>query len=489
MVCLVLLLFAVGDNIRFPMVAITTKSHWRLVPIIAALLLSACASRQESVQTPVELPEAFSRTGEPAVSDTWWRSFDDQQLNELVARALDDNLSLQASYQRLRQARALADRQGAVLFPSLDGTATAERQQSDTTETTSFSAGLVASYEVDLWGRLQSLSEAESLRAAATLADYQAAAISLSGETANIWFRLVEQRAQQALARTQLETNRHVLDLIESLFAIGQGGSADVLRQRQLVSASRERLSSIEGEIGVLEHQLAVLLGQSPGRGYPPEDDTLPALPPLPATGVPAELVQRRPDLQRAWRLIQAADQELAAAISNRFPRVSLEASVTTQASDAADLFDSWLATLAGNLLVPLVDGGELRAEVRRSEAVLQERIRDYGQAVLVAVREVEDALVRERQQRQRLQSLENQSELADTTYNQLRTQYLNGTVSYIEVLTALQDKQDLQRSILTTRQQLLTTRVALYRALAGGIDTAETTGNRQTDSTESNEV
>jgi len=471
------------------MLPTTVTSQLRLLLMIAVLLLTACATPQEPPQAPVELPAAFTRTGQPATPDSWWQSFDDEQLDRLVIRAMAGNLSLQASYQRLLQARAVADRQGAALFPSLDATAGAERQESDTTDTETFSAGLSASYEVDLWGRVQSLTEAEELRVSASLADYQAAEVSLSGEIANTWFQLVEQRAQLALAQTQLATNQKVLTVIESRFATGQSGSADVLRQRQLVSASQERLSNIAGDIGVLEHQLALLLGESPGRGNLPVDDTLPALPPLPDTGIPAELLQRRPDLRRAWWLVQAADEDVAAAISNRFPRFSIEASVTSQATDASDLFDNWLATLAGNLLVPLVDGGQRRAEVRRSRAVVEELVQEYGQAVLTAIQEVEDALVRERQQSRRLESLEDQIRLADTTYRQLRNQYLNGAVSYIEVLTALQDKQDLQRTRLTTQQQLLTSRVNLYRALAGRIEIADSIENRQNESTENNEA
>ncbi|MFN2361121.1 MAG: efflux transporter outer membrane subunit [Marinobacter sp.] len=462
---------------------VIARPHSRLFSIAAVLFLSACATRQESLPVPVELPAAFSSTGQPEAADAWWQSFGDEQLNELVAQALGGNLGLRVSYQRLRQARAVADRQGAALLPSVDASAGAEQQQSDTIDTTTFSAGLSASYELDLWGRVQSLTEAEALRASASLGDYQAAAVSLSGEIATSWFELVEQRAQQALAQSQLETNQNVLTVIESRFGTGQSGSADVLRQRQLVSASRERLSDIEGEIGILEHQLAVFLGRSPGRSDLPEENTLPMLPPLPETGIPAELVQRRPDLRQAWWLIQAADRDLAAAISNRFPRLSIEASVNSQSNDAGDLFDDWLATLAGNLLVPLVDGGERRAEVRRSRAVVEELVQEYGQAVLTAVQEVEDALVREQQQQRRLESLEDQVELADTTYRQLRNQYLNGAVNYLDVLTALQDIQDLQRTRLTTRQQLLTTRVALYRALAGRIELAEPTSDAQSKS------
>lgn len=459
------------------MKAVINKPYARLGLFLSVVFLTACASTPENRPEPVELPDQFSLSGsaQSETADAWWTAFDSDELNQLVDSALGGNFSLRASYQRLLQARALADRQGAALLPSLDGTASAETRESDATSTDIFSVGLNASYELDLWGRVQSLTEAEELRAAASQADYLAAAVSLSGEIATTWFQLIEQRAQQALARSQLETNQNVLTVIESRFAMGQSGSADVLRQRQLVSASKERLSSIQGEVSLLRNQLSVLLGESPGRSSLPEGQSLPALPPLPDTGIPADLVQRRPDLQQAWRVVRAADQDLAAAISNRFPRISIEASVSSQANDASELFDNWLTTLAGNLLVPLIDGGERRADVRRSEAVLEALIQEYGQAVLTAIREVEDALAREQQQKQRLSSLEEQIDYADSALRQLRNQYLNGTVSYIEVLNALQEKQDLQRTILNTRQQLLTSRVTLYRALAGHIETPQT--------------
>lgn len=451
-----------------------TKPYAWYSLLLALLFLAGCATPLSSPtdirQANLELPEQFSEPGVQPPRNAWWQSFGDEHLNQLVQKALAGNLGLKASFQRLQQAKAVADRQSAGLFPTLDATAGAERQESDASDDNLFRAGLTASYEIDLWGRVQALSEAEALRAAASMADYQAAGVSLSGEITSTWFQLIEQRAQLELAETQLNTNQNVLKVIESRFATGQGGSTDVLRQRQLVIASRERVSNIQGDITLLENQLSVLLGQAPGGESLPDRNTLPALPPLPDTGIPAELLQRRPDLQRAFLQVQAADQDLAAAISNRFPRLSIEASVTAQSDDTSDLFDNWLATLAGNLVAPIVDGGQRRAEVRRSEAAMAELVQQYGQTALTAIQEVEDALAREQQQQRRLQSLEKQRQLADTTYLQLRTQYLNGGVSYIEVLTALQDRQDLQRTILTSRQQLLTARVGLYRALAGPI-------------------
>ncbi|MAL02486.1 MAG: hypothetical protein CL536_10190 [Alcaligenaceae bacterium] len=454
---------------------------YRLFPLILVLLLAACSTQPSVSNAPVILPDSFSETGQQPVSDTWWKSFDDQNLNQLVRRALDENLSLQAAYQRLLQARAVAERQEATLYPSVDASGGAERQEGpNNTDVNLFSVGLSASYEVDLWGRVQSLADADQFRASATLADYQAAAISLSGEIANTWFQLLAQRAQRDLAQRQLDTNRNVLTVIETRFGVGLSSSADVLRQRQLVAASVDRINETNAQIGVLENQLAVLVGQSPGRVQLPDGDALPTLPELPKTGIPAELVQRRPDLQQAWWLIQAADRELAAAISNRFPRFSIDVSLSSQSRGSGDLFYNWLLALAGNLVMPVVDGGERRAEVRRSQALREERVREYGQAVLTAIQEVEDALTREQEQRRRLENLATRIQLADATYRQLRNRYLNGAVSYIEVLDALQEQQDLRRTQLATRQQSLSNRVALYRALAGSIETLEQPSNNQ---------
>lgn len=442
--------------------------------IALPLVLIACAGRPPSSSPPVATPELFSRSGEVAAPQQWWVAFDDAALNRLVDRALGANLDLQAAYERLNQARAVRERQEAGLFPSLEARAGAQRRDDGDSETELFSAGLAAEYELDLWGRVRAQVEAEAFRVAAGAADYQAAALSLAAEVANTWFELLAQRSQKELARVQLDTNRKVLSLIRARFSVGQSSSADVLRQRQLVAASREQLLNVEARIRVLEHQLAVLLGEPPNSVALPGDGTLPALPPLPDTGVPADLVRRRPDLRRAYYQLQAADAELAAAVADRFPRLTLSASLSNETTDSSDLFDDWLATLAGNLVMPLIDGGQRRAEARRVRSVREQRLYEYGQAALVAFQDVEDALIQERQQQRRIDSLREQLELADSAYRQLRIQYVNGAVGYLDVLNALKERQDLRRTLITARQELLAFRVALYRALAGGFPVPE---------------
>ena len=195
-------------------------------------------------------------------------------------------------------------------------------------------------------------------------------------------------------------------------------------------------------------------------------------LPPLPNPGVPLDLVQRRPDVQRAFMVLQAADRDVASSISNQFPRITLAASLNSTSSSVQNLFQDWATSFAGNLLAPLFYGGELRAEVRRTEAVAREQLYSYGQTVLNAFQEVEDALVLEARQRDRIAFLETQLTLADQTFEQLRVQYLNGTSNYLDVLTALDDVQALRRDLLTHQLALVEYRLGLYRALAGSIET-----------------
>ena len=161
----------------------------------------------------------------------------------------------------------------------------------------------MSGYELDLWGRIDSNSKAATLDRQATEAELTAAAISLSAEVASTWYQLVEQYGQYALVSNQLETNSRVLELITLRFRRGKVGATDVLQQRQLVESNRGELTNVQSLIGVFEHQLAILLGETPDSRVTEAQYELISLPPLPVTGIPLELIQRRPDLRcRPWK-------------------------------------------------------------------------------------------------------------------------------------------------------------------------------------------
>lgn len=447
----------------------------RVICGLVVVLLAGCGGRNPAPDPPVDLQAPFSRSGQGRAPDRWWRVFGDGNLDSLVDRVLQSNLSLKGTWQRLRAARALADRESASLFPQLDLTsqATAESGVNQRVRRPGqFQSGLSAEYELDLWGRIRAGVQAERLRARATRADYRTAALSLAAEVTRTYYRLAEARGRLALIESQIETNRKVLRLIKAQFGAGQAQSADVLRQRQLLESVREQRSETRARIQTLEHQLAVLLGRSPQKGVAYRPDALPVLPPLPDTGVPADLVRRRPDVRSAFLRLQAADREVAAAISDQFPRITLSASALTRSSGAASLYQDWALSFTAGLVAPLIDAGRRSAEVDRTRAVKRQRLYEYGQAILTAFQEVEDALAQEAEQRERIRSLREQVRMAAKSYDQLRWRYLNGLGGYLDVLTALSDTQELRRELLSASLGLVEQRIALYRALAGGFPT-----------------
>lgn len=440
---------------------------------IVFLLLVACTPELPRQGSSVQPQGSFSATGQAQLPEQWWRAFEDPALNRLITQALTGNLNLQSAWDRLDRARAVARKAGADLVSQLNGQAgfstTHSRINSHTDSPQSFDMGLAASYEVDLWGRIRSTHEAAELDALASEEDLQTAALTLSARVATTWFQLLEQRGQIEILEQQQHNNEQALELISLQFRTGQVGIADLLQQRQVVESRRGERALANGRAQVLQNQLAVLLGVTPDQALQITASKLGDLPPLPATGLQSSLLERRPDVRAAWLQLQATDQRVAAAVADRFPRLSLTGRASTTDEQIEDLFDDWLASLAANLLAPIIDGGRRRAEVERSQAVASEALHVYGQTVLEALAEVENALTQEQRQWQYMASIDRQLELAEQATGRIRDRYLNGTEDYQRVLTALLSKQLLQRTRLSARRELFVNRINLYRALAGG--------------------
>lgn len=445
------------------------------------VMVLACCLSQLGCYTPDARPDipfnevpAFSVAQGADLTDRWWLAFDDAHLNQRIDLALANNFDLAAAWQRLAEARALARRAESDRYPELDATGGVERDESldSGNDETAIRLGLAASYEVDLWGRIDSLVEAQALRAEATQADYKAAAISLSSAVSLTWYQLAQVRQQLDLVQSQLEVNQTFLDLLQERFNVGLIRSVDVVRQQQLVESTREQSIILKAQREVLEHQLAILEGRAPQSAEALPEVSLPDLSASPGAGLPSTLLQRRPDVRAAYLRLKAADADLAAAVSDQYPRLNLSASLETVAERPGDLFEDWLFSIAGQAVAPLLDGGERRAEVQRNEALVRQRVAEYGQVVLNAFGEVEDALAQEARQVERLASLNEQLRLADEAVEQLRRQFLNGVGDYLAVLTALQDKQRLERDVVTARLDRIAFRIALIRSLAGGFET-----------------
>ena len=463
--------------IRFNLIAKVSSEYLSLAIVLClttliCIFLTGCSPALKNVKSPVSLPGEFSKTGSEILPDEWWRSFNDQQLDEQIEQALGNNFSIRSAWDRLTQAEQIAIKTGASLFPEIDYKGTAKRTRQETgnvkTYSSNYTASLVLSYEIDLWGKIRSSQQAALLDAEAAKEDVYTAAITLTANVAKTWYQLAEAKEKASVLNQQLKTNQKVLDVITTRFRKGQVTAADVYRQKQLLESTQGQIIQTRENIILLQYQLCVLLGRSPTTLWPDDAISLIELPAFPQTGVPSSLIQRRPDVLRAFRAIQAADMRAAVAVADQYPALSISSTAETSSSKVRDLFDDWLANLAGNVVGPLFDAGFRKAEVKRTQAVISEKINDYGQAILEAVKETEDAINQEYYQKEYVDNLNKQLQLARQVYERAEQSYVKGTLDYLRVLDALVSQQNLEISELAARRTLLERRINIYKAIAG---------------------
>lgn len=433
------------------------------------------------------LPDGWQQgTGTVEPPDRWWMALGDASLDAMMTRLLEENLDLVQAHARLRQAQALAEQQGASLWPQVNAQASvgASRVYAPTfsvgpagattriepSVNESYGLSLAAAYEVDLWDRLGAATRAADLDARASRLDYEALAVSLTAQAADLWYALIEQRATEALLQSQIETNQTLLELMRFRFGEGLAAAADVLQQEQLLLTTRRQLPAVQARRATLEHQLALLLGRPPAAGIDLAGElaALPAPPALPSAGLPSSLLDRRPDIRAARLRVSAADERVGAAIAARLPSLTLSASTGFQADSFGDLIDRWVWSLAGQIIAPLIDGGRRRAEVERTRAVLAGALAAFVQTTLRAFVEVEDALVLAARQAETLERLEAELAVGRALLDQAQARYTEGLTDYLPVLTALQGVQRAEVSLISARRQRLAYHIQLYRALGG---------------------
>ncbi len=459
-----------------------------LAAVAPGLLLGACALHdvKEDREAEVAVPEVFGQA-EPASSqgpspaagapDRWWTTFDDASLTTTIDAGLSGNLDLKQAWSRLAQADALGRQSRSGRWPQVEASVQASKSHRIINsgafgqlevDDPQYDLSVSAAYEIDVWGRVAHLIEAADADRAAGRLDLSAAAMSLAATTTDLWYALAEVRAQAALLDDQIGTSRRYLELVEQRFAQGLAGALDVRQQRQQLRALEAQVPPLAGREATLRHQLAVLQGRAPSEELPGPAASVPDLGALPATGVPSELLQRRPDVEAARLRVLSADHRIGVALADRFPALRVGGSTGYSATSLSDLLSNWIWSIFSSLAAPLFDGDRRSAEVDRARAQLEERMHGYSKAVLVALQEVEDALALERHQRDHLAALEAQLREASATLEEAKSRYVQGLVDYLPVLSALSGHQQVEQRLLSARRQLLSHRIQLHRALGG---------------------
>ena len=448
--------------------------------VAATLVLTGCGVLGPDVRPvfPVQMPETYSLyTNADPGPGLWWQSFGNAELNGLVQEALSGNFDIRTALSKVKQAQAAALKAGADLAPTLDYTGGTEKgwQQTRTDaagtssrQSKTFRSGLIAGYELDLWGRLNALHTAELVAFDATREDLEAAAVTVAANVTTAWIDILSARQQISILKKQINVNERMLNLQELRFINGQADTLAVSQQREAVARARALLPGLELSKQQQLNAMAVLLGRAGKGEIAISQEDLPGLIPLPEPGLPADLLASRPDVRAAGLRLKKMDWKVSAARVARLPSLNLSAATSFSSSSLDLIFSNWIATLAASISGPLFDGGSRKAEVDRARAEADQYLTDYARIVAQAVQEVEDSLATEKHQGEYIRLLEEQLAVSRLTVQDANLQYINGQDNYLDYLTAWTNVQTLERQLVSEQALLVKNRVSLYRALGG---------------------
>ncbi|MEZ0260501.1 MAG: efflux transporter outer membrane subunit [Alphaproteobacteria bacterium] len=408
-------------------------------------------------------------TEAPAINADWWRNFGSAELDGLMDRALEQNNDLRAAIARINQARAAMKIAGASAYPSVDASAGArETRTVPGSWGNSGSVGLDISYEVDLFGRNKAGRKAAKADFRASQYDHDALALIVMGDVAEGYFRTVNLRERAAIAQNNLSNSRNVLKLVQARFDAGASSALDLSRQKAEMATTEASLAALQAQASQAENALAILLGT------PPHDMGLktkalsaikqPAVP----LSQPAQVITQRPDIRAAEQTLVAANADIGAARAAFYPTFNIG---TSAAASFAALSNPVARTLeiAASIIAPIFHGGELEGGVERATARQVELAENYRKVVLVALREVEDALSAAKAAKSRERSFATAMAEARKTYNLSRELYDAGSVDYQTLLDSQRTLLSAEDSHSAVRLELLSAQVDLYKALGGG--------------------
>jgi NodT family efflux transporter outer membrane factor (OMF) lipoprotein len=464
----------------------------------AAALLAGCsftpAYQRPSTPEPAKFKELDgwvpAAPADALERGPWWTLFGDPVLNDLAGQVQVSNQNVAAAVAAYAQARALVAVQRASLWPSATLNLSGDRSgtKGGNTSTTVTSNGTVigggggsnisnnyrlqlgGSWEPDVWGRLRASVNAAQFNAQASAADLASATLSAQGEVAADYVSLRSIDAQRELLRASIEGYQRVLKYTQNRYDAGIAPHSDVYQAQTTLSNAQADEVQLANQRAQLEHAIAVLVGKAPADLTIAPAKWAPTVPDVPV-GVPSTLLQRRPDIASAERLVAAANEQIGIARSAYFPSVNLSASYGTSGSVVSDLFRASSAawTFGLSAAQTAINFGALRAAVESSRATQEEAAARYRQTVLTAFADVEDQLSATRLLVQQQELQRQSSEAADKVEEQVLNRYKAGQVDYSQVVQAQVTALSARRALVQTQASRQSTAVALIQSLGGG--------------------
>jgi NodT family efflux transporter outer membrane factor (OMF) lipoprotein len=452
--------------------------------LLAAVALTGCASMAPTYErppppVPATFPDAGRGQAGANAADTAWRSyFTDPALRQLIGLALENNRDLRIAVLNIEAVRAQYNLRRADQLPTLNAAFAASRLTATGGNVTSlYSAGIgVAAYELDLFGRLRSLTDSAANQLLASEEARKAVQISLVASVANQYLAVAADDELLDLTLSTLASREESLKLMQLRFEHGVASELDLRQAQSLVEGARIALAQVRRQRELDRHALTLLVGQALPEAPPRADRLAGVVLDDVAAGVPSEVLLRRPDVRQAELLLQGANANIGAARAAFWPRITLTASAGTASIALTNLFRDGAWSFAAQVLQPIFDGGRNEANLAAAEIQRDIALAQYERVIQAAFRDVADALAGRATLGEQLRAARAQAEVERSRVALTTLRFQNGVSSSFEVLDAQRSWFAFQVVELQTRLALLQNQVGVYRAFGGGFDTEGTT-------------
>ena len=408
----------------------------------------------------------------------WWQVFHDRALQSLIVTALEHDYDLQLAADRIEQARALVGVAASQLYPQIGYQAFAGREKTfvplenagGNFTFNAFGGALNLAWELDVWGRIRRSTEVARANLFAQEYVRRGVMLTLVSDVATGYFSLLELDRELAIAQDSAGTYRKTLDLFTQRFQFGKDSKLPVARAQAAYDASLANIAALQRAIVQQENALSVLLGAFPEEIARGNQLTQQSAPPTPL-GATTDLMQRRPDIRQAEQTVIGANAEIGVAVANFFPRIGLSALYGYQSPSMNHLFDNSFSiwNIAGGLVGPIFQGGQIIETYYAQQALWEGTLAQYKQTVVVAFREVSDALIAQSTLVDQRTALQGEVAALREAVDLSLLRYTAGRASYFEVLEAEQLLFPAEDALAQTQRDQLLVVVNLYKALGGG--------------------
>lgn len=452
----------------------------RIFLLSLLIILAGCefVPKRDRQEVGVEIPKRWveDTRDENLRPSQWVKSFGDVQLNALVENALTNNYELKSAAARIAAAVAQARIDGSGRWPQVSFTLDHQQMQIREAGYGSPRFGLfegmfAVSWEIDVWGRIRDLHQAAVLESQASQSDYYGARLSLAARVAQSYFELIEAQLLAEVVEQSIKDRSIVANLVRGRYQRGLVRGLDLRLALTDLATAQAELKQTRNLIQSITRRLEILLGRYP-EGKTPYAAALPLLPTAIPAGLPAQILDRRPDLVAAFGRLQAADLLASSAKKLRLPRITLTAAGGTRSADLTDMIDpravAW--NVFSGLMQPLFTGGRIQGEIMRNQAHAEEVFNAYKSTALNAFREVEQALAAEEWLREEEVSLRAAVEQTQSSQKMAVYSYRNGRIEILTLLDSYRSMLNAQTAHLSVTRQLLSNRVNLYLALGGSV-------------------